>query len=866
MTSSTSTELALRGAVNTIKQQLQKGEENAKAIKANAESRARDLVTAKSTASNLLLDIDAQNIAITVAVKCLQLAYVAVQSQLTDLKKKRLGFDKERQAGISTFIIPMSKEETQLSKQERIIKSFIDFTEKNTSFTTYFGIQNAVLEDADRSIFYSVLPFYRMSANLGQQIASTRTVEKQRNAVQLFFISAFPEAISDIDIKFQTDGRFGEFFKSVFSRDNYLNDIRAPRLIMMSLANLLWNLEHPVDINSGFRLSLQRCIELCTEAEQLLNLMLTKQGTISIIDLDNEDNELVSYVRKVEIHIKALRLAYAEEQLQQVNIEDITNSAHSALRVMDKSIFKLIYVRTNAVTKKIEHDENAAEDLAYTVSHLNQMLSLNPTLINYFQPYARLAPKQSLMNSPMLTVIDLIIFYCHLDSTQRHKILNLLKETNLDSCLEFELTLRRLDRKFIKPIRQCSKKDHPTKNSKEIARITARRLVPFITLVIEDYRIQVDTMDSYQKAKQSQRKRQDPLLYNGKQQVQAINKMASNKNGYYIWEISPFIELEDSTEKALDALPHYQFRLSQITLLLDYIYEILETHRSFLQLELFQNFMIKFLENIKKESNDLSLKLTKIDECLAKDAKPNRGLQAVLNPITKILTLSLETFSNATLNFEKVNNSPDFNDQQRLLLSTKIGVIDEHFMKLFGHDSGLSELKHTPAITQGPLPSPATITREMSLNPNINIVDSNQIIALRDLVQNCYNALSHFSQIGHKGFLLKDLIEQIENKKNFNPEQLKVVLFELCKITSAYRGSFFFQATYGQTRSAKALIAAIKNPELNKILPLAAIIFDHKIADSNQLTDAKIHARLSKIRIENSWQESSDNIEFVAAI
>ncbi len=867
MLSTKMTELALRTAVNTTPTDLTFGSNPSEDIKVTALNRAKELVTGNSSDSAMGAQLSVQSMAIGLAVQGLALAFAATMAQLGVLKDKRLSFDKERQAGIATFIIPTDIEERNLSTEERIIKAYVDLIFKSPNFSayaTYLGIKTSVLAELENANFYSVLPFYRMSDALIPQAASPRPLDRERTAINLFFRSAIPEAMDNIENDFQTDVKFVEFFKSAFERGNYLNDLRSPRFVMMSLANLLWNLQHPVDPVTGFPLSVDRCIVLCREVELFLNQLLNKDAAPYLKGISNDENQLISFVRKIEIHTKALRAAYAEEQLHELNIGDVTNGAHQALRIMDKSVFKLIYKRVSPVTGREEPDEKAAEDMAYTISYLNQLIMRNAGLLEFFQPHVKFVPTLAGINFPPSTVMDALIIYCHMTTDERHDMLNIMEKTKIDSALEFAQTLRQFNKKFVKPIREVSKKELKTSlfNSKqrEVAILTSQRLIPFITLVMEDYRIGADTEESYQAAKHSIS--MATRVYSGKEQIKMINKSAETGDVYYVWLLSPFIQLAQETEDELDKLPKHQYRMTQITELLDSVSEIVLNYRSFLQSPVFQVFLIKCLDNVKKEYAKLERHIEEIDSYLAKDECMSRGMQAILRPMTSELNGSLEAFSLAMANFEHVVSAPDFTDKQKQLLSTKLNTINEQFKALFEEDSGIRSLA---AHEQVAATVPMLRRLDVGIETAAQVVEARKVLAIRKVVQNCFDALSYQSKYGHKGELLTNLLAMIDRNANFTQVQIKHVIMELTHVTASYRETWFFQAGYGQTRSAQALISAIKDPNVNGVLPLASIMFGRDI-NFNQLSDAEILQQLRSMRDGNHWEESASQIGLVLAI
>ena len=87
---------------------------------------------------------------------------------------------------------------------------------------------------------------------------------------------------------------------------------------------------------------------------------------------------------------------------------------------------------------------------------------------------------------------------------------------------------------------------------------------------------------------------------------------------------------------------------------------------------------------------------------------------------------------------------------------------------------------------------------------------------------------------------------------------------ELTRITASYRETWLFQAAYGQTRSAKALIAAIKDPTLNSVLPLASIIFAEPTTNFMKVSDEQILKRLKNLQEGNLGQESSNKMKLIS--
>ena len=861
MTTSPATELALRAAANTGSRNLTTAGGQGDAIKSCALQRLQGQSMLNSNGMPGSSSISGiETAAVVAAVAVVAVGSMAIKDQMGVLQDKRLAFDKEREAGIATFMLPHNKEARDFSNEEIVVKGFIELGLSYPSFSTYLGLHSAELSDDTNGTYYSVLPFYRMSEKLGQPLASTRPLDRQRTAINLFFKSSFPDAIADIDTSFQTDWRFVAFWESVYQGKNYLNDRRAPRLIMMCLSNLLWNLQHPVDAD-GFPLGLNRCIEICREVELYLIQLLNSSSPPYMQTINNDENDLISFMRKIEVYIKTLHAAYVEEQLHELNIDEITNSAHSALRIMDKSLFKLIYKKYNPLTKKEEPNDKAAETLADTVSYLNLLFKQNATLVEAFLPIPTWISQAAGINTPPTTIIDVLILFCHLSGAERKDILSKIKKTQFGSALEFAKTLEKFNEKFIRPIKVVSKKelDAGVFSSKHeaVGSLTARRLVPFITLVIEDFRIEVDTPETYACAKKSQANSTDSTaikLYSGIQQVQAINLSAQTGDGYYTWALSPFTE----GTKALDDLPKYQYRMTQVSKLMDSVSELVKNYRSFLLQKSFQVFLLNCLTKVKAENADLERRIAETDVCLDQNEGVSRSLQFTLRMMTSDLNHSLDAFSLAMSNFEHVVSAPDFTDKQRELLSTKVCGIAEQFSSLFAEDSGLAALVNLAPKTDAAIED-APVTQS---TPHANAVKSNAVIAVRNLVQSCHEALSSSSKRGNKGVFLRYLLDEIDGAINFSEEDIAQIIMELTRVTASYRETSFFQAAYGETRSVQPLLRAIKDPTMNTIVPLASLFFGRSDVDTNKITDEMVLQRLRRLReADHRWQESSNQMK-----
>ena len=874
------TELALRSAVNTNSRDLSasNASSQADAIKGVATQMAQ---SQSSMSTNPVSSSSQSSAAIAAAVAILTVAYGAISAHMSTLKDKRLSYDKMRAAGVADFFLPKNKEESELTAEEKVVQGFIQLGKSYPTLEKYLGIHSAVLSEGEEGVYYSVLPFYLMRAALAKPNSGSSPLDVQRAAIELYLASSFSNAIAEIDTKFQSDNRFAAFVKSLYQGSNYLNDRRAPRFILMCLANLLWNLEHPVEVESGFPMVRSKLVEINQCAVMFMNQLLDKTSPPYLLTISNGENELYRVALKIEMRIKSLKFAYGEEELYGLNIDDITNSAHHALRIMDTRTLQLIFKRFNEVTQKEEPDDKAAGCMADMITSMTTLLQMNPNLLRLL-PVPLCLESDSKINKPPMTTIDILIIFSHMSGRERKRLIEDLNKSPIGSVQLFAKELNTLNLKFIKPINAVSKKElksswHTPKYD-EVGKLTARRLIPFMTLLIEDYNLEVDTQDTYLRAKNWQHGSLDTRLLSGKSQVHEINLSAQKGDGFYKWALSPFT----GGASELDDLPKCQYRLTQVTKLMDSVGDLVKNYGSFLLIPYFQQFLMKCLVNVKAEMAKLEKLIKSAGEQLSRyeatntESTSDNGVMThkdvmgrvvlsrslVLNPMIQELNTNLVAFEIAMTSFEHAVSAPDFIDQQHELLTTKVCGIDKQFSSLFGEDSGLLSLIENNPLNRTPSVDSMLASPHAPSSPLFKdcVKDSTKNM-LKSLIKNCRNALSWQSKTGHKGLLLSELSSMVEDRKSFTNKDIAHVVKELTRITASARDNWFFTASYGQTDSAKILCQAIKNTGINRELPLASILFDQPDINVASLTDAMIQKQLNKLRLaDHRWSEPSDDM------
>ncbi len=881
--SSNASELALRLAMVKTNADVGNGSDQITQIRTFAVQGVNELTGSTTDTNN---QNSLQAMAITVAIKGLVIAYSAVNDQLGNIKNKRLAFDKEIQANIASCTVPINIEGRYLSLQERVVSNFIDLVNKNPTISKYFGIHKATLQDGGAVHYYSTIPLYSVQLNHYAE-SDSYIMDEARKKIQIFLSETVSENLNSITKDFEDDSRFIEFWKSLVEKNNYLNPLRVPRFVVMCLANLLWHLQYPVDSVTGVPLGMSACIEVCEVAKSFLNHILNEEGDFSLKDIHTDDNQLLSFTRKMDRQIRSLIHAFeVEKKLGQLNINDLCNNARFTLKTMDKSLFELIYSYYDPTTKKREQ-VTAATGLINAVNNLTQLIQENPALIKVFQNPTSPIPG---LNETLSTVMDVIIIFTHCNRRERNAIYSKLAKISGDSARDFNSSLQQFYNNFIEPIRKMSKqeknsectfvkkiKDGVSKQPKpNFGMITAKKLMPLISLLLDDYQVDVELEDNrYIPGKN--------IKYSANQQVRAIIKMAE-KNKYYQWSLPLPMQLRACTELKLTAFIKQQHRFSQLTKLLEQVHKIVNNYRNFLQNAAFHQFLKRCLDKVKEEFNALSSHIKQINSELSRDNSRARTIGAILDNMTGNLNSSLKTCMTAVSDLESVISDPEFIEKQKQILSSRFKYIHSQYNELFNEDSGISSLitdnseepgTGTPSyLSDTPDESPKLAEKrrlqiseekeghlqfptpmEEPLTENSKMVESRSVILLCTLAKECLDAMSCPSRRSQKGENLQILINRLAETPTFTPNQFRRIVKELAGLTMAPRSACFFQAKYADTRSAKPILRAMIDPKQNDLLSLSTLILGDYV-DLSQETEAHVQRRIQNFHSHDFNQGS----------
>ncbi len=669
----------------------------------SAASMMESMLLANGSASSMIDAIKEHKTLIAVSIAGLVCAYHAISAHVNNTDQKRKIFEDELQAQITTFCVREQKEFSRLSAPEQAVIGF--FRRLNAFFpklSHYTGVK--CVQNADGTIRYFGLPLH-MVRQLELPNASPHLLDQAINSIYLLFESKAVQTDKKIADDFRADFRVLAPFVSFIEGDNYLDDRRAPRLILNALFNILWNLIHPVDCETGFSLSAADSMQLCSQFSRFLNEYLadkTSGGPHQIHS--DEGNDLVRMIQHIEMKTEVLNQGINDEHRRTFKLKELPNVARQTLRELVKSLLQLIYSRIDPVTKIAHPDPLAAKDVADYTSTLNNLLSKNETFLKLFDTERTLIPRTFLentfINPNCITVIDALIIFSHLTPEQRvrfiERIKNLPQATEQSRLLARELNL--FATHYITPLEKAlgGKWDHltPAERSRSLSRI----FMPLLTLVVADFRIGVDTRTSSALIKQTRRDGISPYLSGG-EQVQLINDAAQEHairrrrdstskedQGYtgYRWFLSPFLDLTDYAAKAIDSLAGKLHRMTQTTELLDYLSELTLNYRSFLQYRTFQVFLQDCLQRVGKEYSNFSLEATEMERQLSLDGHLDRTVKAVLLTMVAKLTDNLKAVKRVNDDLSRIVSADDFTELRKQELEKHIRRIENKFLQLFG--------------------------------------------------------------------------------------------------------------------------------------------------------------------------------------
>ncbi len=725
MNISYSSEISLRSAIICAKKASNNEESLVENIKRHALNQMELVQKAEGLMTGLKSADNVEKAAISAAIHGIEIAYKAISYGLEEAKFKRRQFIEECDKSLATFCIDNNKETSEFSSHEWAVKQFYHLMQKRCpDLIEYCGISITEKAEQEKVQFFSVLPFYKMSQSLPQNNIIASKLDQLRQAIYLFLKTGLP--LEKYYQKFKEASVTIWKISSLFDADSYLNYYRAPRFIITALANLLWNLKHPVDIMTGAPLCLSDAISLSYDIEIFLNDLLNPSQYPQLEFIDSKSKRVSQTLLKVETFVKALRRGFDYERLHEINLHEVSKHMHSALKVMSNKLLELIY-----------HDELAAEIVVGQIMVMGTLFIQNPLLyIHFYSELPQYTPDQ--LNPKPCTIIDVLIVFAHLPPARRLKLCQKLIDSNLEAETQLAYHLREFHQICLEPFETIALEnlDISKKNKYEKYQLSATYFLPIIFLVMESFAMFRDTRPHQQTP--------DALDVTGlpdefaqiydldgtlpdKIQCQNILDLAaqSDREGYYHWSISIFLKNKGKTQQNIDNLLIWQNEMRCRTSDLDRYADKIQENRVWLQFPTFQQELIQFLSEIAQLYRQLNEKFCSIESQMQSNSKIHRDEKRVLQPMLDDLEIILESTQKSIGQVSSVISDPEFCDYEKEKFNEKNQHVDFDKTKMQHFINSANGV--TPLRSKGP-PTPQIFSNTMSPQKD-NVSDEQNDIA-----------------------------------------------------------------------------------------------------------------------------------------
>jgi len=851
----------------------------------------------KAVISEVADSASIQEAAIKTAFGGLKYVYERVSEERDLAHDKKDELLNEIEAGFASF---RAVKQGELSSEDRSMRAFYALADnpKAPWLIRYLGItKKEVKQDLKDTTYYRVLPLFKVSKDASQSLASPSMLDEVRKDINLFLGVELPEVLDLIEARVRKTTPTGI---SLLNTD--LNAPRLARIFILALGRLLWGLSHQVDLKSRLPSTTRTCFERCSRAQIYINSILNSNKAPCLANETKNDKCLIDFIRSADGLIKDLRHAYNTEQLHELNMEDLTNSAYKSLDILTEGIFTLLYRRHDAGEKKYLPDETAALALKNDLAALTRSLKADDSRLEPFRTRASLVPDVDFLNKKATTLIDVLIIFCHLPHSDRKALMDELNARRNEEGKEVEwasqlaLRLKRFGKRFITPVeyagqvyKDASEPFNPhsffsksmTYHQTQVkAKLEGQRLIPFLTLLMAT-RCSTAYALSGEKLARSEGLDDDYLDPNfeihrsGWQQLQAINEQAKNQakqdgmkenteeRAYFSCSMSLFMYASGDVNPQLDVLPELHDRMRDLAHLLDLVFKM---QKQLSKNQIFNNFFIECLDWVSHEQARLSQVIAQL-KTESKDGV-NRYIQEILLPMELDLTENFKKTQQAAKDSKRIVSDSKFIERMEENSAKDIEDIHKLVSKLFNKDSKLLQLiskrNAYAANSNDFIPPPTTPRRSVSQSSS----EGNRVtsrFALMKLMNDSYKSMSYISRFySKKGPLLSALIAELSLKSVLTDDELHDYLEKLIRIAASYRKTSFFpfvEARYGETTTMKEILLAMGDAETNKFLPFSVVIFGRNKPNLSSMPHEDIIEALDQRRKKNQWEHSEDEIE-----
>ncbi|NDH08382.1 MAG: hypothetical protein EBY16_01965 [Gammaproteobacteria bacterium] len=656
-----SSEISLRAAVFAAKRDLAAGENFADKIRSQALSQLQIAQQAEGLFQGIKESGNLRAVAINAAVAGLQLAYQVISSELQEAKSKRQRFVAECETHLASFVIDTNKEFNELTKEEKAIRLFYKIAiQKCPEFIDYLGMNMHQNAETPHLQYYTVLPFYRMSQSLEQNGVIATSIDHHRQAIFLFLKTGLPLQI--YYDRFKDQSKTWLQMMGLIHSSNYLNHLKAPRFIVTAIANLLWNLQHPVNIDTGIPLTLSECVNICYKAGMFLNDILNPKQFPFVQMIDDSTHHLHTHLATAELLLNSLHLAFDHERMHEINLQDVSKYLHTSLRLMSSKLLELIY-----------HRENASEQLMGQIMIMGELFLQHHHLYAYF--YHPDTDKKYVIpphtNQRPCTLIDVIVIFTHLTPGQRNAIFQVLKASKQDAEFQLADQLKEFHRSYLQPFEismieqlQLSKLSMFNKFA-----TTASYFIPILLLVMESFTVFKDTRPKKISA-MAYDQDTDATIYNltdsrhDRQQRQDILKDASAE-GYYRFSLSCFLGNQVKAQSAMDSLLSYQNQIRLHTAKIDYYAAQIKENRAELLKAEFKREVIDYLKTTITFLTGLNEDFSSVEKNMLLNSQLHRDQKRILQPMFDELEKIIDSIQKSIIMVKSIMTSKDFDKNER---------------------------------------------------------------------------------------------------------------------------------------------------------------------------------------------------------
>lgn len=663
-----SSEISLRAAVFAAKRTLAPGENFAEKIRTQALGKLEIAHQAEGLFQGVKESGTLEAAAINTAVAGLQMAYQAISSELKEAKFKRQRFVSECETHLASFVIDTQKELNELTKEEKAIRLFYKIAnQKCPEFIDYLGMNMHTNQETPHIQYYTVLPFYRMSQALEQNGVIASIIDHHRQAIFLFLKTGLPlQAYYDT---FKAHSKIWLQMMALIHSSNYLNHFRAPRFIVTALANLLWNLQHPVNIDTGIPLTLTESVNICYKAGMFLNDILNPNQFPFVEMIDDSDHHLQKNLAKTELLIKSLHMAFDHERLHEINLNDVSKYLHTSLRLMSNKMLELIY-----------HRENASEQLVGQIMIMGELLLQHHRLYTYFSHLLNstiYVPHNT--NQPPVTLIDVIAIFTHSTPDKRDKIFQRLKASGQEPEIQLAGQLKEFHQSFLQPfeMKVIEKLQLSKQRRHDIYVRTASHFIPLLLLVMESFTVFKDTRPKKTSEDEFMPEvdrtisiyNLDKSVHDCRQRQEILKDAAKNEGRvHYSFSLTCFLGDKARSQRDMDLLLQYQNKIRLHTLKIDYYAYQIKENRAELLKSSFKKEVLDYLETTIEFLTSLNDNFSSVEKSMLLDSQLHRDQKRILQPMFDELEKMIDSIQKSINMVKSIMSSKDFdkNEKERI--------------------------------------------------------------------------------------------------------------------------------------------------------------------------------------------------------